>query len=128
MKKQIMLTAVMGLPVRDDGKMLITQRNEPEHPLAHEKWQLTGGGMEFGETPDQTLARELYEELKVSARIIFPYPMVKTWVWDFEKAYHITLITYIVDIGNQVPQIDGVENLAYKWINPEEIYHLNHLP
>ena len=98
-KTQHMLTGVLGLCVNEQGQFLVTQRNQPKDPEVHGKWQIPGGGMEFGETPEQTLSREMQEELNVSCRILYPYPIARVSVWDLQdKMLHVTLLTYIVSI------------------------------
>src|ERR1700761_3776437 len=57
---------VAGLLVRD-GRILICQRR-PDQPMALQ-WEFPGGKIEPGETPEQALARELNEELGITARI-----------------------------------------------------------
>jgi 8-oxo-dGTP diphosphatase len=49
------------------GQVLVGQRRKNDrHPL---KWEFPGGKVEHGETPRQALVRELWEELRISARI-----------------------------------------------------------
>ena len=72
---RITIVGELGLPIRKDRKFLITRRDSPQKKSWHNKWQVAGGEIEFGETPEQALSREIHEELGVSARIIFPYPI-----------------------------------------------------
>src|SRR3972149_10077588 len=127
----------LGLPVNKNGEFLITLRNEPQHPETHNKWQVAGGGIEFGETPEQALAREMQEELSVSVRILFPYPIVKSVVYekgrhiDLNTDVHLTLLCFLVDIGNQTISLDNdpeKETGGFRWFYPEEIYKLECLP
>jgi len=128
-KPQKVHIGIMALPLNKSGQFLITKRNEPKFPPAHHKWQITGGGMEFGETPEQTLTREFQEELSVTPKILYPHPILKTYLWDYQDHQsHILLACYVVDIGNQSPKVDGFENIAYKWIPPQDIHHLDFLP
>jgi 8-oxo-dGTP diphosphatase len=49
------------------GEILVGQRRRSDrHSL---KWEFPGGKVEFGETPQQALARELREELNIGAKI-----------------------------------------------------------
>jgi 8-oxo-dGTP diphosphatase len=128
-KKQKISVGVLGLPVNRHGEYLITLRNEPKLRLWHNRWQITGGTMEFGETPEETLSREMKEELNVSVRIIYPYPMTEISVWEFpNKHFQVLLLCYLVDIGSQTPQVDHQENSDYQWIKPSRINQLKFLP
>jgi len=133
-KKQKMIIGVVGLPIRKDGQILLTRRYAPGKKDWHGKWQLAGGGLEFGETPEQTLAREFQEELQVSARIIFPWPIVGTKTWygdhlDFKADTHITLFCYLVDIGDQKVDVSGDDETSeYAWFTFEKALKLEHLP
>ncbi|MGF1649022.1 MAG: 8-oxo-dGTP diphosphatase MutT [Hyphomicrobiaceae bacterium] len=62
MSRRLVLVAAAAL-VDDDGHVLITRRPEGK-PMAG-LWEFPGGKVEPGETPEQALYRELYEELNV---------------------------------------------------------------
>lgn len=137
MKQQKIIVAALGLPVsRDRKKVLLTQRHAPDYPLWHHKWQLAGGGVDFGEEMEAAVIREIWEELHVKAKIIHPYPIVKTSIWyanesDEKMDTHVILITYLVDIGDQVPDLSqdpDWETSAFGWFTLEEAEHLDNLP
>ena len=137
MKKQNqIIVGALGLPVSKDGKVLMTQRHAPGRPAWHHKWQLAGGGVEFGETMEEAVVREMWEELHVKAKIIHPYPIVKTSIWyakesDEKMDTQVILITYLVDIGSQTPDLDhdpDWETAAFGWFTLEEAKKLDCLP
>jgi len=126
--KPSMATGVLSLPVNKRGQYLLTLRNAPHTPQAHRKWQVTGGGMEFGETPEVTLVRECQEEIGVTPTILYPYPMVKTHVWEVSPRFHVTLICYLVDIGNQKVTPNIHETTDFRWFFPGEVKEIEFLP
>lgn len=131
------VVAALGLPVSPDGKkVLLTQRHAPGNPAWHNKWQIAGGGVEFGEVMETAVKREMMEELHVKAKIIHPYPIVKTSIWyadesDEKMDTQVILIAYLVTIGNQVPDLDhdpDWETAAYGWFALDEARKLDCLP
>jgi len=59
---------VAAAVVWDEGRLLLTQR-PPGGPLGLQ-WELPGGKIEEGESPERALVRELHEELGVTARAL----------------------------------------------------------
>lgn len=131
------LVVGLGLPISADGKkILLTQRSAPGNPHWHKKWQIAGGKVEFGETVEQGVIRELQEELHVDAKILYPHPIVKTAIWyakqtDEGMDTQVVLITYLVDIGDQVPDLDkdyDKETESWGWFTQNEAVKLDFLP
>ncbi len=56
---------VAGAVIRD-GRVLLAQRTRP--PELAGRWELPGGKAEPGESAEQALARELWEELGIEVR------------------------------------------------------------
>ncbi len=131
------LVVGLGLPISSDGKkILLTQRSAPGNPHWHNKWQIAGGKVEFCETVEEGVIRELKEEIHVSATIRYPHPIVKTSIWyakqtDEGMDTQVVLITYLVDIGDQVPDLDqdyDKETENWSWFTLEEARKLDFLP
>ena len=66
------VTQVYGIVFNDKGEILVA-RETPEG-----KWQLPGGKPEENETVEETVKRELLEEVDVKARKIYPLGAQKT--------------------------------------------------
>ena len=131
------LVVALGLPVSSDGKkILLTQRSAPGNPHWHNKWQIAGGKVEFGETVEDAVIHELKEEIHVDATIRYPHPIVKTSVWyakqtDEGMDTQVVLITYLVDIAEQVPDLDqdyDKETEKWGWFTQTEAVKLDFLP
>lgn len=134
--RQKSVMAVIGLAVRSDGSFLLTQRNQPKVPIWHHKWNIPGGGIEWGETPEEALKREFMEELGVVPIILYPHPIPVTALWygkdtGYDTDAHILLLAYKVDIGEQVVDItQDLENETsdVRWFTVSELDALDTLP
>ena len=63
--------------VRDqDGCLLLIQRYEPSLPEISGRWELPGGTIEIGESPCDTVRREISEETGVQVEVdqMLPFP------------------------------------------------------
>jgi mutator protein MutT len=66
---------VVSAIVVADGKMLLLLRDDNPEIRDPSCWQLPGGGVEDGETPDEAIKRELQEEIGIipsSLRFLIP--------------------------------------------------------
>lgn len=134
--KQKMIVAVTGLAVRSDGKFLLTKRHQPTTPIWHNKWNIPGGGLEWGESPEVALVREFAEELGVKPTILHAQPIPVTALWygrdtGYDTDAHILLLCYVVDIGDQVVDVTldpEKETSEYSWFNLEEAKKIETLP
>lgn len=55
-----------------DGKFVMVQRDNKPNILNPGKWNLPGGGIDGDETPEETLVRELQEEINLTPTHIEP--------------------------------------------------------
>jgi 8-oxo-dGTP diphosphatase len=98
------ITVVCGCILRQGGQqILLSMRKAPGVPGLDGKWELPGGKIEFGETPDQTIVREIREELgiKVMPRRLLPY--LHTNLWEYEHAIqHVVLACYECEMEKDV--------------------------
>lgn len=87
------MTRVQAIVARDERVLLV------KHCQAGKAWWcLPGGGQEPGETPAQGVLRELREECNVDGVIVRQTAVVRLAPED-------ETITYLVDIGDQVPSL-----------------------
>jgi 8-oxo-dGTP pyrophosphatase MutT (NUDIX family) len=132
--KNKFINVVLGIPFNHHQQVLLSQRHAPHLPAVHHKWQLIGGGVEFGETSEQTLAREFQEETQLSVEILFPHPIVKTSIWTAEEMstdhnQHTTLIAYLVKLSSQKPDWSSdTETADMQWFDFNQVAKLPVLP
>jgi putative (di)nucleoside polyphosphate hydrolase len=123
---------VAGILRNSRGKILICERLD-----VRDAWQFPQGGVDPGETPDQALARELWEEISVPAidfrivrsrgpyRYLFGEGRMKKGHHGKEQIY------FLCDFLGRPGQIDvrtkHPEFRAYRWIHPVE-FRLGWLP
>jgi 8-oxo-dGTP diphosphatase len=90
------VTVVAACILRPGGReVLLSVRRAPGVPGLDGKWELPGGKIEFGETPEQTIVREIQEELgiRVVPRRLLPY--LHTNLWEYPHAFqHVVLACY----------------------------------
>ena len=76
---QVSRFGAYGILLRDSAILLTLKKSGPYKGL----WDLPGGAIEFGETPEEALKRELLEESALSI-IQFEFATTITAVGDYE--------------------------------------------
>jgi len=115
--KQIEVVAAI---IHDDqGRIFATQRGYGEWK---DWWEFPGGKMEEGETPEEALKREIWEELET--RIVVE-KFVETVEWDYPQ-FHLTMHCYLCHVESGHLQLK--EHEAAKWLNKDELESVNWLP
>ncbi len=103
--------------IERDGRVLIAQRKPGKHMGG--KWEFPGGKIEPGETPAQSLARELEEELSLRAQV-GSFLCRTQWEGD---GLSLELLVYRVKgfTGNPVLR----EHREIRWVEPRELVSLD---
>lgn len=86
------------------------------------QWEFPGGKVESGETLQQTLIREIQEELDVKVEV---GELIDTIEYDY-PAFHLSMDCFwcvVVD-----GEIILKEAEAAKWLNKDELYNVDWLP
>lgn len=96
--------------------------------VAGDVWTLPGGGLEFGESPEAAVLRELSEETGQSGEILSLVEVNDRLVGRGEGAdtLHAIRIVYRVRVtgGDLRDEADGTTD-ACAWLTPEETARLN---
>lgn len=101
--------AVVGI-ITDGDRVLLGRRTRA--PMIG-IWHMPGGGVEFGETLEQALVRELREELGIEAAVVgrLPVAICSTLYPDVDR--HVVSLYFRARIASGVPRpldaTDGVD-------------------
>jgi 8-oxo-dGTP diphosphatase len=109
--KKIVLVAACAL-IDSDGRILLAQR--PEGKSLAGLWEFPGGKVEQGETPEETLVRELEEELGIKTKVACLAPL--TFASHSYDTFHLLMPLYVCRRYEGIPQ--GREGQALKWVKP----------
>ncbi|MEE3385908.1 MAG: (deoxy)nucleoside triphosphate pyrophosphohydrolase [Prevotella sp.] len=102
-----------------EGRIFATQRGYGDYK---DWWEFPGGKMEQGETPEEALKREIWEELET--RIVVER-FVATVEWDYPQ-FHLTMHCYLCHVESG--HLELKEHEAAKWLNKDELESVNWLP
>jgi 8-oxo-dGTP diphosphatase len=105
----------------EKGKILVARRN-PVGDMGN-RWEFPGGKVETGETDEQTIVREFYEEFGVTVEVgelIATGSFIHSGISSTLHAYRIK----VPHPGTEIPY-RLTEHSEYKWVVPEIIPSLN---
>ncbi len=127
-KKVKQITVFIGLVVHKN-KILLTKRNESELKDAHLKWEFPGGKVDYGETPQEAVAREIEEETGVKVKVGRLLPYIHTVNWEYPWGTQHTIIfgfecKYVSEKKRE--QDHHVDSIA--WVPLNEYLSLETLP
>ena len=96
-----------------DGKILIVQNNsDSDHPF---QWEFPGGKINFEESSEECIKREIWEELEVKVKIY-----EKLFSVEFDYGFkQIELIPFLCSIKKGEIKLN--EHNELKWIDIEEL-------
>jgi len=130
MESNVQVPVVSALIRNAFGQFLLQQRADGYIPDADGKWELTGGRMEFGEKPEDTIIRECLEEIGCQVRILRLVPHVQSNMWERSdgSTAQALVICYEVEIIKGEPKAIDKKVAQVKWFSQNEIKELNILP
>lgn len=97
------------------GKYFCAQRAKNKLSYLSEKFEFPGGKMEFGETQEGALKRELKEELNIQVNIQSFFQTVHHSYPDFKLIMHC----YICKVNDSDIQLN--EHISSKWLKANEL-------
>jgi 8-oxo-dGTP diphosphatase len=111
---RILLVAACAL-VDTDGRVLIAQR--PEDKTMAGLWEFPGGKIEDGERPEQTLIRELKEELGITVNEACLAPL--TFASHSYPDFHLLMPLYVCRRWEGIVAAREGQQLA--WVKPNRL-------
>jgi 8-oxo-dGTP diphosphatase len=111
---KLVLVAACAL-VDSDGRVLIAQR--PEGKSMAGLWEFPGGKVEAGEMPEQSLIRELQEELGITVRQECLAPL--TFASHSYPEFHLLMPLYVCRRWEGF--VEAREKQRLKWVRPNEL-------
>jgi 8-oxo-dGTP diphosphatase len=111
---KLLLVAACAL-VDPDGRVLIAQR--PEGKSMAGLWEFPGGKIEPGERPEQSLIRELKEELGITVKPECLAPL--TFASHTYPDFHLLMPLYVCRRWEGF--VEAREKQRLKWVRPNEL-------
>lgn len=110
---------VVAAVILSEGKIFATQRGYGDFKGG---WEFPGGKIEEGETPENALRREIYEELDTEITV---GELIDTIEYTYPN-FHLSMDCFWCEIisGNLVLK----EHEAARWLDKENLYSVEWLP
>lgn len=121
---------VIGLIENDENKFLISLRHEPKIKDADMKWDFVGGAIDFGETPQEALKREVMEETGLTVEVGEMLPACYSNVWEHDEydKLHVIVLCYKCKFKDGEMKIGVYKIKELRWIKKEEFKNYDFLP
>jgi 8-oxo-dGTP diphosphatase len=109
------LLVVAAALIDTDGRVLLTQR--PSHKRFGGLWEFPGGKVDPDERPEQSLIRELHEELAISVKeaCLAPFTFASHGYPDF----HLLMPLYVCRRWDGIPR--SAEGQRLQWVRPLDL-------
>ena len=112
--RKLLLVAACAL-IDTDGRILLAQR--PEGKSLAGLWEFPGGKVEPGETPEETLVRELHEELGITTKVPCLAPL--TFASHSYDTFHLLMPLYVCRVWQGIAR--PLEGQTLAWVRPAQL-------
>jgi len=111
---------VVGAAIVVDGRLLAARRTEPATLAGG--WEVPGGKVDPGETPEQALTREIREELGCEISV------ERSLEGRSRLTPTLELQVFVCSLVAGEPDPTPVEHDMLRWLGPEELHEVDWLP
>jgi 8-oxo-dGTP diphosphatase len=115
-KKKVTVVAAI---IKHNDKILCVQRGDNKFEYISKKYEFPGGKIEVGETREQTVVREIQEELKMDITPNEDFLTVEHEYPDFLLTMHSFICT------SDHPEVHLTEHIDYKWLRLSDLAKLD---
>lgn len=109
------------LPISVKG-VLIWRDRVPLLKNERDEWELPGGKLDLGESPEQTLKREIDEELGWDAQVLSP---LHAWVYPIRPDRHVFVLAYLANYEGDREPVYSNEHKELSLVSLAEVDALN---
>lgn len=114
MTKKLLLVSAAAI-FDGEGRILLAQR--PPGKAMAGLWEFPGGKVEPGETPEETVVRELREELAIETKVACLAPL--TFASHAYESFNLLMPLFVCRRYWGIPQAQ--EGQALKWVRPNKL-------
>ncbi len=94
-----------------EGKVVLVRNDRVE-------WELPGGRLEIGETPEQALEREFEEELSIRVEVV---GIIDSYMFEVFPKKHVFIVTYGCRLRGEFSPVVSEEHSAFGLYAPAEL-------
>jgi len=111
-----MLKVTCALLIQNKKILIVQNNSNSDHPF---QWEFPGGKINFEETSEECIKREIWEELEIKIEIY-----QKIFSVEFDYGFkQIELIPFLCSIKKRELKLN--EHRAFKWININELFEID---
>lgn len=114
--KEVHVTAAV---IIKENKILCVQRDENKYDYISKKWEFPGGKVEENEQLEDTIQREIQEELNLNIEVKSFLLQVNHQYPDFK----LKMDTFICEINSGIIQLN--DHIDFKWLSTNELPDLD---
>ena len=115
--------------IRRGSEVLLCQRAKQGRSFGNLKWEFPGGTVDFGESPGQTVVREVKEEIGLLVKVDRQVPYVYSHVWRYpQQDLHVLVLGFECTVVGGKLVLASREIKEVRWVPFDKVHELDLLP